>query len=71
MADSILQHLDEHGVFTLTFNRPDVHNAFDETTIALATGVLLNAARDPDVRVVVITGSGPRGSGRARTCRLR
>ncbi len=58
MADSILQHLDEHGVFTLTLNRPDVRNAFDDTTIALATGVLLNAARDPEVRVVVITGAG-------------
>ena len=58
MGTSILQHLDDDGVFTLTFNRPDVHNAFDDTTIALATGVLLNAGRDPDVRVVVITGSG-------------
>ena len=58
MADSILQHLDDRGVFTLTLNRPDVHNAFDDSTIALATGVLLNASRDPQVRVIVLTGAG-------------
>ncbi|MBT8144073.1 MAG: enoyl-CoA hydratase/isomerase family protein [Gammaproteobacteria bacterium] len=58
LPDSILQHLSDDGVFTLTLNRPDVHNAFDDTTIALITGVLLSASRDPAVRVVVITGSG-------------
>ena len=57
MADSLLQHLDDSGVLTLTLNRPEVRNAFDDTLIALLTGVLLNASRDRNVRVVVLTGS--------------
>lgn len=58
MADSLLQHLDDSGVLTLTLNRPEVRNAFDDTLIALLTGVLLNASRDRNVRVVVLTGAG-------------
>lgn len=58
MPDSILQHLDAEGIYTLTLNRPDLHNAFDDTTIALATGLLLAASRDPSVRVIVLTGAG-------------
>lgn len=58
MADSILQHLDDSGVLTLTLNRPEVRNAFDDTIIALLIGLLLSANRNPKVRVVVLTGAG-------------
>ncbi|MBT8136349.1 MAG: enoyl-CoA hydratase/isomerase family protein [Gammaproteobacteria bacterium] len=58
MAESVLQNLDEHGVLTLVLNRPEVHNAFDDTQIALLTGLLLNADRDTKVRVIILTGSG-------------
>ena len=57
MTDSILQNLDKHGVLTLTLNRPEVRNAFDDTQIALLTGTLLKSDRDPSVRVIVLTGS--------------
>lgn len=57
MADSLIQHVDDSGVLTLTLNRPEVRNAFDDTLIALLTGVLLNASRDANVRVVVLTGT--------------
>ena len=44
-------------VLTLTLNRPDVLNAFNQAMqAALAAG--LKEARDPDVRAVVITGAG-------------
>jgi 2-(1,2-epoxy-1,2-dihydrophenyl)acetyl-CoA isomerase len=47
----------EGGVLTLTLNRPDVLNAFDQAMHkALAAG--LKQARDPGVRAVVITGAG-------------
>jgi len=47
----------EGGVLTLTLNRPDVLNAFDQTMhTALAAG--LKQARDPEVRAVVVTGAG-------------
>ena len=47
----------EGGVLTLTLNRPDVLNAFNRAMHdALAAG--LKQARDPEVRVVVVTGEG-------------
>jgi 2-(1,2-epoxy-1,2-dihydrophenyl)acetyl-CoA isomerase len=45
------------GVMTITLNRPDVLNAFDQ---AMQDGfrAALKGARDPDVRAVVLTGAG-------------
>lgn len=45
-------------VLTVTLNRPDLHNAFNEEMIAEITQVFLNLAKDPKVRVVVLTGAG-------------
>jgi methylglutaconyl-CoA hydratase len=52
--------LTEHrnGVAWLTLNRPEVHNAFDETLIAGLTEAFTAAANDPDVRVVVLRALG-------------
>ena len=48
----------ENSICTITLNRPDVYNAFnDELTKELA-GALKTAERDKDVRVVIITGAG-------------
>ncbi len=46
------------AVFTITLNRPDVHNAFDDQLIAELTQTLHTAAENPKVRVVVLTGAG-------------
>ncbi|MEO8742780.1 MAG: enoyl-CoA hydratase/isomerase family protein [Lysobacteraceae bacterium] len=48
----------ESGIARITFARPDVHNAFDDTLIAELTATLEALDRDPTVRVVVLTGSG-------------
>ncbi len=45
------------GVMTLTLNRPDVLNAFDEG-MHLALAEALEQARAEDVRAVVVTGAG-------------
>ncbi len=45
------------AVLTITLNRPDVLNAFDEAMHAALAGAL-DEARDPAVRAVVITGAG-------------
>ena len=45
------------GVLTLTLNRPDVLNAFNQAMHAALAGAL-KGARDPEVRAVVITGAG-------------
>ena len=44
---------------TVTLNRPDVRNAFNETTIAELTQVFLLLDSDPSVRVVVLAANGP------------
>ena len=43
---------------TLTLNRPNVHNAFDDALIAEATAALERLAGDTGVRVLVLTGAG-------------
>jgi len=45
-------------IATVTLNRPDVHNAFDETLIANLTAAFVSLDDNPDVRVVVLTGAG-------------
>ncbi|MEB3330207.1 MAG: enoyl-CoA hydratase-related protein [Candidatus Sericytochromatia bacterium] len=46
------------GVATLTLNRPEVFNAFNDAMSAEVLAALKAAARDPVVRCVVITGAG-------------
>jgi len=49
---------DDHGVLTLSMNRPEVHNAFDSNMIQELTGALQAADQDDDVRILLITGLG-------------
>lgn len=48
----------ENGVATLTLNRPEVFNAFNEQLSADVNDALRKTAKDKNVRVLVITGSG-------------
>ena len=49
---------DENRVRTLTLNRPDALNAFNEALYDATAEALSDAAGDPEVAVVVITGNG-------------
>ncbi|MDH6194257.1 enoyl-CoA hydratase/carnithine racemase [Mycobacterium frederiksbergense] len=49
---------DNNRVRTLTFNRPDALNAFNEALYDETTVALRAAAEDPDVAVVLLTGAG-------------
>lgn len=49
---------DDNRVRTLTLNRPEALNAFNESLYDAATDALDEAAADPQVAVVVITGAG-------------
>lgn len=49
---------DEDRVRTITLDRPEALNAFNEALYDATTEALLAAAEDPDVAVVVLTGSG-------------
>ena len=48
----------ESGLATITLNRPDAKNRLDAESMALLLGHLHATADDPQVRVVVLTGSG-------------
>ncbi|MDQ2636983.1 MAG: enoyl-CoA hydratase-related protein [Actinomycetota bacterium] len=53
-----LQISDENRVRTLTLNRPEVLNAFNEELYLATATALHDAAADPDVAVVLLTGAG-------------
>lgn len=50
--------VDERGVATLTLNRPDVHNAMNSLMWDEGLDAVRRLDRDPDIRVVVLTGAG-------------
>jgi len=45
-------------VITITLNRPEIHNPFDDKMIAELTSCFQNIQSNDDVRVVIITGTG-------------
>lgn len=53
-----LQVSDDHRVRTLTLDRPEALNAFNEELYDAAADALLAAADDPGVAVVLLTGAG-------------
>lgn len=55
---SIQLTIDGRGVATLTLNRPEVHNAFDDQLIAGLTARLRELDHTPDVRAVVLAANG-------------
>jgi 2-(1,2-epoxy-1,2-dihydrophenyl)acetyl-CoA isomerase len=56
--NTVLTHLDEAGVLTVTINRPETKNAFDTATQRRMLVAFQDAARDPAVRVLIMTGAG-------------
>ena len=58
MSSTCLETVDDRGVATLTLNRPDRHNAFDDALIAELTACLSRLGSDPAVRAVVLASSG-------------
>ena len=57
MENSVISSF-QNGVLTITLNRPDVFNSFDQDMGKSFQSVLDEAAGDPSVRCVVITGEG-------------
>jgi len=46
------------GVTTVTLNRPDLRNAFNDEVITEVTAVFLELGKRPEVRCIVLTGAG-------------
>ncbi len=57
-TDSLVLARDADGVRTLTLNRPEQLNAFNQALCSALTDAMRDAADDPTVRVVVLTGAG-------------
>jgi enoyl-CoA hydratase/carnithine racemase len=55
---AVLQINDDKHVRTLTLNRPEALNAFNEALYDATTEAFLAAAEDPEVAVVLLTGAG-------------
>jgi methylglutaconyl-CoA hydratase len=56
-----MKHLELHfdrGVETVTLNRPEVRNAFNDEVIAELTAVIVELGKRDDVRCVVLAGNG-------------
>ena len=57
-----MKHLElnfEAGVATVTLNRPEVRNAFNDEVIAEVTAVFSELAERSEVRCIVLAGNGP------------
>jgi len=55
---NIIQDIDHRGVATITLNRPENHNAFDDALLAGLHQVLKFLAEHEKVKVVVLTATG-------------
>lgn len=60
MADALIAVADDGAIRTVTVQRPDKLNALNAATLQALTEAFSAAAADPDVRVVVLTGAGPK-----------
>ncbi len=56
--ETILLEIDDRGVATLTLNRPEAHNAMDETLMAEVPDAVAQIEAESRVRAVVLTGAG-------------
>jgi enoyl-CoA hydratase/carnithine racemase len=59
MTENLLLEECGHGVLRLTLNRPEARNALSIALMSALTDALGRAARDPQVRVIVLAGAGP------------
>ncbi len=58
MAYETILFRQDDGVATITLNRPDTLNAFNDTMIRETTDAFKQCGKDPAVRCVVLTGAG-------------
>ncbi|MEA5444817.1 enoyl-CoA hydratase/isomerase family protein [Gammaproteobacteria bacterium AB-CW1] len=58
MTEQVKVNIDAQGVATVTLNRPEKHNAFNQDVIQELTATFSKLNNDDSVRVVVLTGEG-------------
>ncbi len=60
MAHAPLAIIDDGAIRTLSVNRPEKLNALDRATLEALDTAFCEAAEAPEVRVVILTGAGPK-----------
>jgi enoyl-CoA hydratase len=60
VADALIAVADEGAIRTVTVQRPDKLNALNAATLQALAEAFSAAAADPEIRVVVLTGAGPK-----------
>jgi len=55
---ALLSEIDKYGRATITLNRPEMHNAFDDTLISALTEELKRLEREQSVRVIMLAARG-------------
>ncbi len=58
MAYSCLEYTKKNQILTITLNRPDVFNAFNDEQSYELQDALKQAKKDEEVRVIILTGAG-------------
>ncbi|WP_237068536.1 enoyl-CoA hydratase/isomerase family protein [Microbulbifer guangxiensis] len=58
MSEKLLTEIDSEGVATVTLNRPDVHNAFDDDLIRQLGETFDSLAQRPEIRALVLASNG-------------
>ena len=56
--NTVLLETDERGVATLTLNRPEIHNAFDDALIGELLRTLESVENDAGIRALVLRSEG-------------
>lgn len=68
MSEPVLHHFEKHTAF-ITLNRPEKRNALNQALLAALYDVVEACDRNPDIRVIVITGRDPAFLRRPRSAR--
>lgn len=57
-ADTVIIDAHANGVFHLVLNRPEVHNAFDDTLILKITAAIEQITQRADARIIILRSNG-------------
>lgn len=55
---NVTYQVDSNGLATVTLNRPEVHNAFNDEVVATLHEYFARAGQDPSVRALLLRGAG-------------
>ena len=58
MSELFTKNIDEHGIATITLNRPEIHNAFNDELIIGLTKCFTEMENEDEVKIVILTGNG-------------